>query len=234
MDFCDRRRRCGCRCLLGGAQQAFKSPDEAADALVAAVRAGDAKAIARVLGPGASEIVSSGDKVQDDNTRKAFLAAYDAKHSRHQGRDRTIVLDCRGRTTSRLPIPLVEKDGTWQFDTVAGREEILYRRIGRNELAAIQACLAYVDAQNDYAEMAPNGGIGVLRAAHRQQSRQEGRSLLAERRGRAGKPAGRSGRRGDTSRLSRRRRPRAVPRLLLQGADAARPDRARRCDKLRR
>ena len=59
-----------------------------------------------------------------------------------------------------LPIPLVEKDGAWRFDTAAGREEVLYRRIGRNELAAIQACLAYVDAQNEYAEMAPKGGVG--------------------------------------------------------------------------
>ena len=59
-----------------------------------------------------------------------------------------------------IPLPVVEKGGTWRFDTVAGREEILYRRIGRNELATIQACLAYVDAQNDYAVLAPNGGVG--------------------------------------------------------------------------
>jgi hypothetical protein len=143
-----------------GAQQAFKSADEAANALIAAVRAGDAKAIAQVLGPDASEITSSGDKVQDDNTRKELLAAYDAKHS--------LTKDAAGRTFLTvgpddfpIAIPIVEKDGAWRFDAVAGREEILYRRIGRNELAAIQTCLAYVDAQNDYAEMAPNGGVGV-------------------------------------------------------------------------
>jgi hypothetical protein len=143
-----------------GAQQAFKSADEAANALVAAVRAGDARAIARVLGPGANDIVSSGDKVQDDNTRKELLAAYDAKHA--------LTKDSAGRTFLTvgaddfpIAIPLVEKDGVWKFDTAAGRQEILYRRIGRNELATIQACLAYVDAQNEYAEKAPNGGVGV-------------------------------------------------------------------------
>ena len=143
-----------------GAQQAFKSAQEATDALVAAVRAGDAKAIARVLGPGSDEITSSGDKVQDENTRKDVLAAYDAKHG--------LTKDATGRTfitvgSDDFPvaIPIVEKDGVWKFDTVAGREEVLYRRIGRNELATIEAALAYVDAQNDYAVLAPAGGLGV-------------------------------------------------------------------------
>ena len=143
-----------------GAQQAFKSADEATSALIAAVRADDAKAVARVLGPGGSDLISSGDEVQDDNMRKELLAAYDAKHS--------LTKDERGRTFLTvgaddfpIAIPLVEKDGVWKFDTVAGREEILYRRIGRNELATIQACLAYVDAQNEYAELAPTGGRGV-------------------------------------------------------------------------
>jgi hypothetical protein len=142
------------------AQQAFKSPEEAADALIAALRANDTGAMTRVLGRGADEIMSSGDEVQDANTRKLALSAYDAKHS--------IVKDSRGRAFLTvgaddypLPIPMVQKDGEWRFDTVAGREEILYRRIGRNELAAIQASLAYVDAQNDYAVMAPTGGTGI-------------------------------------------------------------------------
>ncbi len=143
------------------AQQAFKSPKEATDALIGAIRADDVKAINRVLGPGGNDLASSGDKVQDANTRKLLLAAYDVKHS--------TVKDATGRTflvvgsdDYPLPIPLVEKNGVWRFDTVAGRQEILYRRIGRNELATIQACLAYVDAQHDYAEMAPNGGLGIF------------------------------------------------------------------------
>ncbi len=143
------------------AQQAFKSPNEAADALIGAIRAGDVKAINRVLGPGGNDLASSGDKVQDANTRKLLLAAYDVKHS--------TVKDAAGRTflvvgsdEYPLPIPMVEKNGAWRFDTVAGRQEVLYRRVGRNELATIQACLAYVDAQHDYAEMMPNGGLGIF------------------------------------------------------------------------
>ena len=143
-----------------GAQEAFKSADEAANALIAALRSGDDKAMTRVLGPSARDITSSGDKVEDENMRKQVLSAYDAKHA--------VVKDTAGRTFLAvgvdgfpLPIPLVEKDGAWRFDVVAGREEILSRRIGRNELATIQAMLAYVDAQNEYAEMAPTGGRGV-------------------------------------------------------------------------
>lgn len=141
------------------AQQSFKSADEAATALVAAVRANDAKAMIRVLGPSGAAILSSGDKVQDNNTRKLMLDAYDAKHG--------LAKDSIGRTFLTvgqddfpIAIPLVEKDRVWKFDAIAGREEILARRIGRNELATIEAALAYVDAQNEYAEMAPNGVIG--------------------------------------------------------------------------
>lgn len=141
------------------AQQAFKSPNEAIDALIAALRAGDNGSINLVLGPNGSQIVTSGDTVQDDNTRKLVLAAYDIKHSTTKdslGRTFLTV----GENEYPVPLPLVEKDGQWRFDAVAGREEILARRIGRNELGAIQASLAYVDAQHEYAEMAPNGGIG--------------------------------------------------------------------------
>ncbi len=136
-----------------GAQQRFKTPDEAADALAAAARAGDRKAVMAVLGPDAADIVSSGDAVADENTRKEFVAAYDAKHSvAADGNNRTLMLGPDGYP---FPIPLVQKDGSWQFDTKAGREEILARRIGRNELAAVQVCLAYYDAQNEYADLTP-------------------------------------------------------------------------------
>ena len=134
------------------AQQRFKTPEQAADALVAAARAGDRRTIAQVLGPGSGDIVSSGDPVQDSNTRQEFLAAYDASHRvvTESGKPAILVI---GQTDWPFPIPIVEKDGEWQFDTVAGREEILARRIGRNELATIQTALAYYDAQNEYAEM---------------------------------------------------------------------------------
>ncbi|HEY1473837.1 MAG TPA: DUF2950 domain-containing protein [Pseudolabrys sp.] len=133
------------------AQQAFKSPDEAASALVGAAKAGDVKALTTVLGPDGEDIVNSGDPVADAATREKFVAAYDAKHQIAMESDSKAAMVI-GKDDYPLPIPLVRKDGQWRFDTAAGREEILFRRIGNNELNAIQACLAYVDAQNDYAE----------------------------------------------------------------------------------
>ena len=90
--------------------------------------------------------------MQDANTRQEFLAAYDASHRvvTESGKPAVLVV---GQSDWPFPIPIVEKDGEWQFDTVTGREEILARRIGRNELATIQTCLAYYDAQNEYAEV---------------------------------------------------------------------------------
>jgi len=133
------------------AQQDFKTPDEAASALASAAKAGDRKAIVTVLGPDGQDIVSSGDEVADAATRQKFVAAYDAKHRIAMEGDNKAMLVI-GQEDFPLPIPLVRKDGLWRFDTAAGREEILFRRIGRDELDAIQSCLAYVDAQNEYAE----------------------------------------------------------------------------------
>jgi hypothetical protein len=136
------------------AQQTFKSAESAADALVTAARTGNRQQVIAVLGPGSAEIASSGDQVQDEETRKEFVAAYDAKHSirREDGKSATLVI---GQDDFPFPIPLVEKNGSWSFDTKAGREEILARRIGRNELAAIQIALAFYDAENDYADIMP-------------------------------------------------------------------------------
>lgn len=136
------------------AQQKFKTPDDAVSALVAAVRADNVRDMVRILGAGGRDIVISGDEVADQKTRAAFLIAYDLKHQivKDGATSANLVV---GANDWQLPIPLVGKDGTWQFDTARGREEILYRRIGRNELDAIQVALAYVDAQNDYATMNP-------------------------------------------------------------------------------
>jgi Protein of unknown function (DUF2950) len=133
------------------AQQSFKTPEEAADALVSAVRTGDRKAMLTVLGPDGDDIVSSGDDVADANARQLVLEAYDAKHQVVPESADKATLNI-GRQDWPFPIPLVRKDGGWQFDTAAGRDEILFRRIGRNELSAIQAALAFVDAQHEYAE----------------------------------------------------------------------------------
>jgi hypothetical protein len=142
------------------AQQAFKTPDEAAGALASAAKAGDMSAITTVLGPDGEDIVSSGDPVADAETRQKFVAAYDAKHRIDmEGDNKAIVI--LGSEDYPLPIPLVRKDGQWRFDTAAGRDEILARRIGKNELDAIQACLAYVDAQNDYADKDRGAGKNV-------------------------------------------------------------------------
>jgi DUF2950 family protein len=140
------------------AQQSFKTADEAADVLVSAARAGDQKGLLTVLGRDGADIVSSGDAVADASARNRVVEAYDAKHQVvMEGNDKGVLVI--GREDWPFPIPLVRKDGTWRFDTAAGREEILYRRIGRNELDAIETCLAYVDAQQEYAErgIAGNG-----------------------------------------------------------------------------
>ncbi len=146
---------------VAAAQQSFKTPGEAAEALVAAARAGDRKGVLAVLGPSAADLVSSGDPVEDENTRKVFVAAYDAKHRVKTDGDKPATL-LVGDSDFPFPIPLTQKDGSWRFDAAAGREEILARRIGRNELAAIQVCLAYFDAQNDYADVTPKAdGMAV-------------------------------------------------------------------------
>lgn len=137
------------------AQQSFKTPEEAVETLMTAVRAGDNKAVNAILGPGAEQIMSSGDAVQDENTRKAFLASYDVKHSvAAAGGDKPATL-LIGPDDYPFAIPIVKKRDAWMFDTVAGRREVLARRIGRNELAAINVCLGYHDAQYEYAATMP-------------------------------------------------------------------------------
>ena len=156
-----------CLALLGwaaapaSAQEKFTTPEAAVDALVEAAKSGDAKAILGVLGPDGRAIVSSGDPVADRNTREAFVSAYDAKHTIEAEGNGTQMLII-GNDDWPFPIPLVNKSGEWQFDTGAGLDEILRRRVGRNELATIQVARAYVQAQNEYAALDPAGlGRGV-------------------------------------------------------------------------
>ena len=142
------------------AQQAFSSPEAAASALADAVRGGTNRAILKVLGNAADDIVSSGDEVADAEMRQRFTAAYDARHSiKAEGnRKATLIV---GNDDFPFPIPLYNTSSGWEFDTKAGRLEILYRRIGRNELDAIQTSLAFVDAENEYAEKDRGFGVGV-------------------------------------------------------------------------
>jgi len=114
-----------------------------------------------VLGQDGQDIISSGDKVSDDAVRARFVASYDAKHQVAMEGDSNAVLVI-GDNDYPFPIPLHRnKNGTWSFDTDEGRIEVLARRIGHNELDAIQTCLAYVDAQNDYAAKDRGAGIGA-------------------------------------------------------------------------
>ena len=142
------------------AQQTYNTPQAAVDALVAAAKADDEKAALAVFGKAGEDIVSSGDKVSDDAIRKRFVESYDAKHQIAMDGDAKATLVI-GQNDYPFPVPLVRKAGLWSFDTEAGRREVLVRRIGRNELNAIQTSLAYVDAQDEYAAKDRGAGVGV-------------------------------------------------------------------------
>lgn len=138
-------------------QQGFASPQQAVTALVAAVQADDESALLTILGPDAQDLIASGDPVADRNGRTRFLTAFGEKHSLEQedpGRALLIV----GNKDYPFPIPLRRYGDVWAFDTAAGREEILNRRIGRNELHTIEVMRAYSVAQREYAGSKHNGG----------------------------------------------------------------------------
>jgi hypothetical protein len=142
------------------AQESYASPEQAAAALADAVKSGSDRAILKVLGEDADDIVASGDEVADADMRQRFVTAYDTKHSIKAEGNRKVTLIV-GNDDFPFPIPLYHTKSGWEFDTTAGRQEILYRRIGRNELDAIQTCLAFVDAENEYAEKDRGQGVGV-------------------------------------------------------------------------
>ena len=139
------------------AQQSFTSPQAGAAALADAVKADNQSALRVILGRHGSKLVSSGDPVADARNRETFVQAY--------GESNRIVLEGEehaelwvGKEGWPLPIPLVKStDGSWRFDTRRGGVEILSRRIGRNELAAIQVCLAIVDAEREFAARDSDG-----------------------------------------------------------------------------
>ncbi|HLG85103.1 MAG TPA: DUF2950 domain-containing protein [Bradyrhizobium sp.] len=142
------------------AQQVFHSPDEAAAALASAVKSGSKTDMLKVFGPDGEDIISSSDEVSDASYREKFTAAYDAKHGISMEGDKKAVL-MLGAKDYPFPVPLVHRKTGWEFDTEAGREEVLFRRIGHNELDAMQTCLAYVDAQNEYGDKDRGAGPGV-------------------------------------------------------------------------
>jgi hypothetical protein len=149
-------------CLLmpaAQAQQSFPNPDDAASALAAAVKSGAKQDMLKVLGADGEDIVDSGDDVADAAARGKFTAAYDAKHSvKMDGKKATLII---GADDFPFPVPLVQAKSGWEFDSDEGRQEILYRRIGRNELDTIQTSLAFVDAEDEYADKDRGNGVGV-------------------------------------------------------------------------
>jgi hypothetical protein len=136
-------------------QKYFASPEEAVDALVAAVKSDDPKALVAVLGPDGKRIAESGDTVADREGRERFVASYEEKHEITKTSDTEAALST-GKDDWPLPIPIVKDASGWRFDSKAGEHEILARRIGRNELDTIQTMLAIVDAQREYYERDPD------------------------------------------------------------------------------
>jgi len=128
----------------------FATPDEASNALLAAAKAGDQTAALAIFGPDSKEIIFSGDAVEDKNAADAFVARYEVMHRWRKLTDGAQIL-LVGADNFAFPIPLKKNaDGQWFFDTAAGKEEILNRRIGRNELAIIDVCRAVAAAQAQY------------------------------------------------------------------------------------
>lgn len=126
----------------------FETPEEAFQMLVAAIRADDTQALLAILGKAARPLISSGDPVPDRAARAQFVQAYDASHQLQAGQG--VIVLVIGQDNFPFPIPLVPDGPKWRFDAAAGEDEILRRTIGRDELGAVQVCLAYADAQRQY------------------------------------------------------------------------------------
>ena len=158
----------------GAPQQTFPSPEDAAGALVRAVKAHDRRGTFAVLGDVAGWI-SSGDAVADRATADGFVSAYEAKHAIVRDGDKATLTI--GDDDFPFAFPLVKSGDAWHFDTAAGKEELLTRRIGGNELDAIKVLQAIADAQLDYASE-PRGRDGVVQYATRFASSQGKRDGL--------------------------------------------------------
>jgi hypothetical protein len=149
------------------AQKTFATAQQAADALIAAAESFDRAALKAILGPDGDYLVAPGEPAQDRETALAFAAKAREKRAvvadpKNPNRATLVV----GNQDWPLPIPIVRKSGKWLFDSEAGRQEIVYRAIGRNELAAIQICRGYVEAQHAYALVKHEGSSVNQYAQH--------------------------------------------------------------------
>jgi len=146
-----------CKSSNGPAIKTFATPEEAGNALVEAAKSGDEATLLALLGTDSKEVISSGDPVQDKNAGAAFASAYGVMHRWRRMGDgiQTLLV---GYDNFPFPIPLKKNEsGQWFFDTVAGREEILNRRVGRNELAIIDVCNTVARAEAKYFSQAHDG-----------------------------------------------------------------------------
>jgi len=137
-------------------QKTFPSPEEASSALFTAIQKNDLPVHLEILGPAGKDIISSGDTVEDQRGRERFVRKYQEMHRLAPGADGTTVLYI-GAENWPFPIPLVNRGGAWFYDTEAGRQEILFRRIGRNELTAIRVCSELAEAQKEYFAQSHDG-----------------------------------------------------------------------------
>lgn len=149
----------------GVKQKTYGSSEKAVEALISAIKSKDVKQAGLVLGPEGNDIISSGDKVADREVVERFLKLYDerSKIEKVSGSKAVLLV---GENDWPFPIPIVKKGPRWLFDTKTGKEEILNRRIGRNELIVIKVCEAYVDAQEEYASMEAEAG-GLVQYAQK-------------------------------------------------------------------
>ena len=141
-----------CAASASEPQREFATAEQAVEALVSATRADGLESLLAFLGPRGAKLIHSGDAVADREARERFLAAYDqAHHLEYEGSGHAALLV--GAEDWPMPIPLVHESGGWRFDTRAGEQQIIDRRVGRNELNVIEVCRAYVEAQREYADI---------------------------------------------------------------------------------
>jgi hypothetical protein len=154
----------GCSVAAAPKQKVFATGEEGVNAFVKALREGNKDELLAIFGSDANELISSGDDVADRQRRLMFVKAYDEQHKLDVEGDKLVLIV--GKNDWPFPIPLVKQEGQWIFDTAAGKEEILNRRIGRNELNTIQVMLTIVDAEREYA-MKDRDGDGLLEYAQK-------------------------------------------------------------------
>jgi Protein of unknown function (DUF2950) len=140
-------------------QRTFPTPSDAANALMNAVKNNDEQDLRQILGSDSPSLIATGDETEDRESRENFVRKYEEMHRlvKHEETGQTVLYV--GAENWPMPVPLVKRDGAWIFDTNTGKREVLYRRIGENELDAIEACHELVDAQREYYQSASTGSV---------------------------------------------------------------------------